>query len=130
MMPKPKKNPLPPRDWGKQTPGERLARIRKGRGLTQSKVGKILGITQNMVSDYEVGRSRLNDEMLARFSEVLNVSVDKILGLQASPDLNETLQLRYVKRVVKAQSLEEKEQKHILKTLDSLIHSATTRAST
>ena len=83
-----------------------------------------------MVSDYEVGRSRLNDEMLARFSEVLNVSVDKILGLQASPDLNETLQLRYVKRVVKAQSLEEKEQKHILKTLDSLIHSATTRAST
>jgi len=78
---------LPPLDFKNNTPiGKRIAKIRKGLGLTQEELGKKIGIKRFMVSDYELGRVRLHDEMVARFAIALNVSADYLVGLKDDPE--------------------------------------------
>jgi len=59
VMPKTSKlklMPLPPSD---ETPGQRLARIRRERGFTQIELADKTGMVQALVSDYERGKLRL-----------------------------------------------------------------------
>jgi len=72
-----KLNPIVPNE----TIGDRLARIRKSRGLTQIEISQRVGISQALYSSYERARLRLSAEMLAQIAIVLNVSSDEILGI-------------------------------------------------
>ena len=68
VMPKASKlnlMPLPPSD---ETPGRRLARIRRERGFTQIELAEQTGLVQTLVSDYERGKLRLNTDMIFRFA--------------------------------------------------------------
>ena len=62
-MPRKRTQELPPLDFGNETVGQRLARVRKERGYTQVELAKKIGITQTLVSDYETDRLRLSAEM-------------------------------------------------------------------
>ena len=62
-VPRVSKLSLPPIDWGKETIGERVARIRRERGYTQVKLAGKIGILQTLVTDYENDRLRLTAEM-------------------------------------------------------------------
>ncbi|MBM4258227.1 MAG: helix-turn-helix transcriptional regulator [Deltaproteobacteria bacterium] len=42
-------------------PGQRVAQLRKERGLTQQELAERLGISQPVVSDYECGALRLHE---------------------------------------------------------------------
>jgi transcriptional regulator with XRE-family HTH domain len=77
---------LPPIDLGEETFGERLARIRKDKGLTQVELAEKVGIIQPALSDYERGRLRPFAEMVARLAIALDVSADTLLGLKARRD--------------------------------------------
>jgi len=65
-----------------ETPGERLARLRRERGLTQQELAELLGVSQPVVSDYERGELRLHGELILQLAEILDASADEILGLQ------------------------------------------------
>lgn len=78
-MPKKSKLKLKPVDMGKETLGERLARLRRERGLTQKQVAEQTGLVQELVSNYELDKLRLNAEMIVRFAEVLGVTTDELL---------------------------------------------------
>ena len=45
-----------------ETIGQRIARLRNERGLTQKQLGEKIGIVQVLVSDYEKGKLRLHAE--------------------------------------------------------------------
>jgi len=60
--------------------GSRIAELRKARGLTQVEMAEALGVIQGVVSTYEVGRTRAHPAVLLRLADILNVSVDEILG--------------------------------------------------
>jgi transcriptional regulator with XRE-family HTH domain len=128
-MPRKLKTQLPALHLGSETIGQRIARIRKKRGLTQAQLGKKIGITQNLVSDYETGTVRLFDEMVARFALALKVSTDEILGLRSSSHIEPPTTLRVMKRVQQLEKLPALRKKLVLRMLDDLIRASSTRSA-
>lgn len=113
-----------------KTPGERLAELRVERGFTQSGLAEVIGIRQNVISEYEIGRTRLHAEALIRFADFFGVSIDELLGRKkrmGRPPIPPGMKI--LRRMEKLQKLPEREQAHILKTLDMLIRDAQRRQS-
>jgi transcriptional regulator with XRE-family HTH domain len=122
-MPTPRKKPLPEIEMTESI-GSRLAQFRKRKGLTQEELAAIIGINQYQVSNYEIDRLHLSDDMIIRFALALKVSTDAILGLEKVP--SDTLKLKYIKRINRIEQLPSLQQRDILKTLDILIRDAET----
>ena len=60
--------------------GGRVAQRRKELDLTQVQLAEMLGISQQMVASYEVGRRRVPVSMLPALAHALAVQVDDLLG--------------------------------------------------
>jgi transcriptional regulator with XRE-family HTH domain len=101
--------------------GSRIASLRKAKGITQRELAEKIGVTRTVVTDYECGRVRMYDEMLARLALVLECSTDTILGLKNTVQASSAPQLRFTRRIRELEQLPEQKQKAILKTLDDLI---------
>jgi transcriptional regulator with XRE-family HTH domain len=65
--------------------GARVAQARKGRGLTQQQLADRLGVAQQTLAHYEVGRVRIAASQLPTLAEILDLSIDEMLIGQASP---------------------------------------------
>ncbi len=81
-MPQKPKYKLPDMDFGGETLGERLARLRKKEGYTQTELAEKLGLQQNLISAYERGRLRLSAEMAAHFIKALGISADEFFAFK------------------------------------------------
>lgn len=57
----------------------RLKELREDRDLTQSKVAKILNISQRAYSHYETGNRTIPLELLVKLADYYDTSVDYIL---------------------------------------------------
>jgi len=104
-----------------KTVGERIAEVRKSRGLTQQELSEKLSIKRSTLADYEAGRSRIFDELITRFSIILEVSPARLLGLEKKEEPNEKISLRYTKRIKRIEKLPEYKIRTVLKTLDAMI---------
>jgi transcriptional regulator with XRE-family HTH domain len=116
---------LMPVDFDKETLGQRLARIRKERGLTQSEVAKRTGLIQTLVSDYERGRLRLAADMIVRFAVALDITTDELLrpkGRKAAP--TQTVSRKVLRRLQQIESLPSYQQRALLTTIDNFIAAA------
>ncbi len=122
-MPRPRKEKLPELNLS-QSIGQNIARIRKSRGLTQIELGNIIGINQYQISDYEIGRLHLSDEMIIRFAKALKTTSDDILGLKESDNDVEKPSLKIIRRLIKIEKLSEADQKSLLKTIDMFLKAA------
>ncbi len=60
---------------------ENLRIIREKRNLNQLKVATRVGVTQEMISSYETGRSYPSGEILIKLAKYLDTSTDYLLGL-------------------------------------------------
>ena len=60
--------------------GSRIAHLRKELELTQAQLAETMGISQQMVASYEVGRRRIPVSMLPQLSQALKVQTDALLG--------------------------------------------------
>lgn len=60
--------------------GANLERIRKDKKVSQAKLGKELGITQQMVSSYEKEIASPNVEVLIKIADYFNISIDTLVG--------------------------------------------------
>lgn len=59
--------------------GTRIARARKERRLTQAQLADQLGIAQQTLAHYEVGRIRIVASLLPHVAELLDLSLDELL---------------------------------------------------
>jgi transcriptional regulator with XRE-family HTH domain len=59
--------------------GARIAQARKERGLTQEQLAGQLGVSQQALAHYEVGRIGVASAMLPRLAELLDLSFDELL---------------------------------------------------
>ena len=59
---------------------ERLKKLRKDAGLTQVDVAKKLGISQPAYASWERGVKKPTQENLVKISQILNVSIDFLVG--------------------------------------------------
>ena len=85
-MPKKIDYDLPKLNETNETIGQRIAKIRKKRKISQQILADKIGIKRYLVSDYELGRARIYDEMVVRFAIALEVSTDYLLGLTNEPE--------------------------------------------
>jgi transcriptional regulator with XRE-family HTH domain len=59
--------------------GQRIAHLRKDRGLTQVQLAAQLGIAQQTLSHYEGGNLRVPLALLPRLGEIFEMSLDELL---------------------------------------------------
>ena len=127
-MAKKSKLKLMPVDFDKETLGQRLARIRKERGLTQNDVAERTGLIQTLVSDYERGRLRLAADMIVRFAVALEISTDELLRpkhRKAAPQ--QKASRKVLRRLQQIESLPAYQQRALLTTIDNFIAAAQDR---
>lgn len=104
--------------------GRRLRDIRKRRGWSQAAVAAKVGLTQTLVSDYEIGRLRLHASLLIRFAKAFHVTADEILGLKAGDTNDTALDRRFLRRLEQIGKLSKDEKLVLLKTIDHFLRGA------
>jgi len=113
------------RQFGKEL-GRRLAQLRQDVGLTQHVVATHLGIAQQTLAHYEVGRLRLPVVLVPKLAALFGVSTDVLLGVadaragnspgKRGPTSKLQRQLERLSRLPKAQ------QHVVLAMLDGVLH--------
>ena len=71
------------RQFGKEL-GRRLAQLRQDAGLTQQAVAAHLGIAQQTLAHYEVGRLRLPVALVPKLADLFDVPTDVLLGVASA----------------------------------------------
>lgn len=80
--------------------GERIKFKREEKGLTQTKFGKLINKSKQVVSNWERGYSKPVDEDLIILSDILEVSTDYLLGKTNIPSVVLTaVQREYVEKI-------------------------------
>lgn len=73
------------------TLGEKIASVRKEKGMTQEMLAEQLGVTRQAVARWETGLSVPDADLLVKLADVLEVSVAELLGgnIHNNEDTNE-----------------------------------------
>lgn len=104
--------------------GERLARLRKERGLTQVELAEMLGTVQPVVSDYERGLLRLNAEVIIQLSKIFGVSADELLGIESAKQQRPVKNRRLLRKVQELESLPRRDQEAVIRTINAFLSRA------
>ncbi len=96
--------------------GERITQVRKHKKLSQAQMGKALAIDGDAYGRYERGEVKPSIEMATRIAEVLEVSLDYLVG---NTDLE--LDKATINRIQEVTKLSDKDKEHIFITLDAMI---------
>ena len=112
-------------DQGASKIGERLAQLRKLRGITQVEMAQKLHANQSAVSKYESGEYRLHAELIVRFAKILRVSSDQLLGIKDVPEPAESSGERGLwKQVRQIAKLPERDQRAVLRIISTAAQAA------
>lgn len=102
--------------------GERIATLRKEQDLTQAQLAERLGLTQQMVASYEVGRRRVPASLLPQIADTLATSLDELVGkksVQPSGKRGPTSLLQ--KQIERLTRLPKAKQKVLIAMLDGVL---------
>jgi|LGVF01.1.fsa_nt_gb transcriptional regulator with XRE-family HTH domain len=125
---------LPPLNLGNEPIGQRIARLRKVKGYTQTDLAKELSQGEAsereihnvrvLISDYERNKIRPNYEMVIRLALAFGVTADELLGIKPSKNKNNKPNLKIQKRMKNIEKLPAPQQKTLLKTIDTFLKAA------
>lgn len=119
LVSKQKKEKKP--DSSQETHGQRLARIRKERGITQVELAQRLDTSQTAISDYERDVLRLNGDVIVRLADILDVSSDELLGLSQRKSSGPTRDKRLARRLQAFDSLPKRDRDALTRTIDAFL---------
>lgn len=68
---------------------ERITAIRKGRHMSQERFGELVNMSQRTVAAWESGERLPSLTVLADLADLLNVSVDYLIGNEKKPTVND-----------------------------------------
>lgn len=106
---------------GMESIAQRVARIRKEKGVTQEEMARTLGVSQSIVSGYERGELRLHGELLIQLARILGVSADEMLGLQPTADTGTVKNRRILRRIREIDRLPKRDQEALMRTIDAFL---------
>lgn len=64
---------------------KRLRQLREGMNISQTKIGKLLGVPQSSIYRYEYGQSSPSFENMVKFADYFDVSLDYLFGRTDNP---------------------------------------------
>lgn len=99
--------------------GDYITSLRKKKNLSQAELGKLIGTSGDIIGKYERDEVKPSIEVASKIADVLEVSVDYLLGKTSIVIDKKTL-----KRLEDIEQLEQKDKDNILYTLDNLIKAA------
>lgn len=67
---------------------ERMKMLRLKAGLTQRKLGELVGMQEGAYQSYEYGNRKPGIELAIKFADILEVSLDYLCGRTDNPELN------------------------------------------
>jgi len=105
--------------------GARVAQLRRDQGLTQTQLAERLGIAQQTLAHYEVGRLRVAASMLPALARVLGTSVEELLGqspARAGGKRGPALRLR--QQLERLSALPKPKQRAVMEVLESMLAQA------
>ena len=103
-----------------ETLGQRIRTFRLAKGLTQTELGELVGLTQRQITYYEAAEGSPTPEMIVRFAEVLDVSTDELLGRRPAPArVAATKHMRLLHQFKQLEQLPTEERKAVLKMIDA-----------
>lgn len=103
--------------------GQRLARLRRERGMTQVALAERLDVAQPVVSDYERDELRLHGQLIVRLTEILGVSSEELLGLKKLAPNGTLKNRRLLRRLQEIERLPRRDQQALLRTIDRFLES-------
>ena len=77
---------------------ERIKKIRKQKGLSQTELGERIGVSQQVITNYERGIREPSIEMLLKISGALNISIENLIGekpIKPNDETSRALQKRF-----------------------------------
>lgn len=77
--------------------GSNLERIRKQHHISQTQLGTALGLTQQMISNYEKELSSPNMESLKKIAQYFEISVDQLIGHTPPKENKTSVDRRFLK---------------------------------
>lgn len=98
--------------------GQNITKLRKQLKLSQNDLGKKVGTSGDIIGRYERNEVNPSIEVASKIADVLDVSLDFLLG-KVKVELDNQL----LKRIIDVQQMNEEDKNHILYTLDALIKS-------
>lgn len=106
--------------------GARVAELRKAQGITQIQMADALGVSQQTVNSYEVGRRRIPVSALPILARLLATSIDELLlgengkaiGSKHGPTPKLQQQMEHVSLLPRAK------QKFVIEMIDTVIQQA------
>lgn len=107
----------------KQALGARIRRYRLEQGLTQTQLGKLVGVSQRVVAYYEVKGVSPPPELLLRISDVLKVSIEELFGRKRGSKTetgSPTGNVRRQRHLKKLDGLPAADRKAIFRIIDAL----------
>ena len=106
-----------------ETIGQRMARLRRERGITQVELAEILGIAQPMVSAYENGGLRLHGELIVELTKILDVTADQLLGLKETKS-GTAPNGRLLRKLQQLELLPRRDQQALMRTIEAFLQRA------
>ena len=102
--------------------GRRIAESRKAQGLTQQQIAERLGISQQTMAHYEVGRLRVAVSMLPILARELNSSVEELIGERANGDHRKRGPAsRLQQQIEQISQLPRSKQRFVMEMLDTVL---------
>ena len=101
--------------------GGRVAQLRKDQNLTQVQLAEALGMSQQMVASYEVGRRRIPVSMLQALAKALSVDIDGLLGDAAKARAKRGPAPVLARHMERISALPKTQQKFVIQVLESVL---------
>jgi transcriptional regulator with XRE-family HTH domain len=113
-----------------ETFGQRLARLRKAKGITQEGLAELLQVSQSNVSDYERDNLRLHADIIVALTKILGVSADELLGVAPPPKTTAVRDARLAQRLAGIEKLPKRDRDALLRTISAFLErSGSSRAA-
>jgi transcriptional regulator with XRE-family HTH domain len=110
--------------------GARIAQARKDHGLTQQDLADQLGIAQQTMAHYEVGRARVPASMLPILAQLLTLTLDELMGQPAPKRARGTKRgppSRLQQQIEAIAQLPKTKQQFVSQMLDTVLAQASSR---
>ena len=100
--------------------GARIAELRKSQNITQVQLAETLGVSQQTVTAYEVGRRRMPVSSLPVIARYLGTTVEELIGEKAPPaKRGPTPKLQ--QQIERLNTLPKAQQQVVIKMLDGVL---------
>jgi transcriptional regulator with XRE-family HTH domain len=103
--------------------GARIAHLRKEQGVTQVQLAETLGVSQQTITAYEVGRRRIQVSTLPVIAQALGITVEALVAEDPKPAKRGPAP-KLQQQLERLQALPKAKQRMISEVLDSLIAQA------